>query len=98
MNIFPVNKYIRSGNETRPINQTAMYISTWTYEGCLPVFDITFEPHDSIDFRFYYDITIGINDPDVFIPPRQCLTDNEYTARYDLFGGPVNERMNRSNE
>ena len=66
--------FSRTGNETRPINQTATYVSTWTYDTCLPVFDITFEPYGSTDFRYFYDISVGIKDPEVFIPPPQCFS------------------------
>ncbi|CAF3087755.1 unnamed protein product [Rotaria socialis] len=83
-----------SGNTTIPINQTATYIGTWTYDGCLPISDITFEPHDRINYTFFYDITIGISDPNVFIPPRQCLTEKEYNMRHTLFGSLKSKNLN----
>jgi hypothetical protein len=68
-----------------PINETARYIQTWTRHQCLPVANIVFEPSGSVNYIGYYDITLGINDPSVFIPPQQCLRRAEVPIRYFPF-------------
>ncbi|UJR32432.1 hypothetical protein I4U23_019894 [Adineta vaga] len=66
--------------QTIPINQTARYIGTWTENKCLPVSNIVFEPSGNVNHIGYYDITLGINDPNIFIPPEKCLTDHKQNS------------------
>jgi hypothetical protein len=41
----------------------------------------------------FYDVTVGISDPSVFIPRRECLSDEEWENRYTLFGTPAIKNM-----
>ncbi|CAF0771098.1 unnamed protein product [Didymodactylos carnosus] len=77
---------IWGGNFTTPQNETIYYIGTWTYEQCIPIQQTYFTPARGVFHDSIYDVTPGISDPDVFIPPRQCLTDEEYKMRHQLFG------------
>ncbi|CAF0784143.1 unnamed protein product [Didymodactylos carnosus] len=77
---------IWGGNFTTPQNETIYYTGTWTYEGCLPVHRTVYTPTSGIFHDAIYDITTGIRDPNVFVPPRECLTDEEYKMRHKLFG------------
>ena len=50
------------------------YFGVWTYTGCLPL-SIRYRSEDN-DFDLLYsffDISPGIEDPNVFIPRRECL-------------------------
>lgn len=85
---------IRTGNETFSDNRTVTYEQSWTYEGCLPVFTNSIDPKNGNSHSAYYDTTIGISDPGIFIPPKQCLTDEEYRLRHTLFGAPIDPRTN----
>jgi hypothetical protein len=82
----------RSGNKTLPINQTASYIETWTYKECLPVYNIVFEPNNIVNYMWYYNITLGIKDIKVFIPPDQCLTDEKYPIEYTHVFSVMNKK------
>ncbi|CAF0830176.1 unnamed protein product [Adineta ricciae] len=77
---------IWTGKEIIPINETARYIDTWTRNSCLPVSNIVFEPSGSVNHLRYYDVTLGINDPNVFIPPEKCFTDERHPVQYFPFG------------
>ncbi|CAF1351291.1 unnamed protein product [Adineta steineri] len=81
---------IWSGNQTIPLNETARYIQTWTSENCLPVSNIVFEPSGSINYMWYYNITLGIQDSNVFIPPARCWNDKKFPIQYNLFGPRMN--------
>lgn len=64
-------------------------MGTWTYQGCLPVSRATFSEKDGNEILSFFDVIIGISDPNVFIPRRECLTDKEYAMRNVLFGKPM---------
>jgi hypothetical protein len=64
-------------------------MSTWTYRGCLPVSRTTFSEKYGVSHLSFYDITAGIHDPNVFIPRRECVSDEEWAQRYTLFGTPT---------
>jgi len=78
----------RGGNYTLPTNETVPYIGTWTYQGCLPVSRVTVSEERGNEILSFFDVTVGISDPNVFIPRRECLTENEYALRNVLFGRP----------
>ena len=82
----------RGGNFTLPNNETLAYIGTWTYRGCLPVSRLTFSEKYANEVLSFYDITVGISDPNVFIPRRECLTEKEYAMRSTLFGAPIKKK------
>lgn len=51
------------------------YFGTWTLEACLPVTANYFSQADNINLHSsYFDITPGLDDPNVFVPRRECLT------------------------
>ena len=79
----------RGGNFTLPTHETIPYISTWTYQGCLPVSRTTFSEKYGNEILSFYDLTVGISDPNVFIPRQECLTEQEYAMRHVLFGAPT---------
>jgi hypothetical protein len=81
--------FSRSGNETVSQNKTVTFIGTWTYEACLPVSDTSVDPVFGISHTSFYDVSGGISDPNVFIPPRACLTDEEYSMRHSIFAKPI---------
>lgn len=85
--IFSVYIY-RGGNFTIPTGEVLPYIGTWTYQGCLPVSRITFSEKYGNEILSFFDITVGISDPNVFIPRQECLTEYEYAMRNVLFGKP----------
>ncbi|CAF3266783.1 unnamed protein product, partial [Rotaria sp. Silwood2] len=41
----------------------------------------------------FYDITVGISDPNVFIPRRECLSSEEWNMRQALFGAPTKKNI-----
>ena len=69
-------------------NETITYVSTWTYIACIPVSRTTFSPRFGVSHLSVYDVTVGIRDPNVFIPRRECLSAEEWDNRYTLFGTP----------
>jgi len=79
---------IWGGNFTTPNNVTGQYISTWTYQGCVPVARTSFSAAFGVSHVSFYDVVLGISDPSVFIPRRECLSDEEWANRYTLFGTP----------
>ncbi len=80
---------LRGGNFTTPSNDTIEYISSWTYLGCLPVHRTSFGQKFGIAHLSFYDVTLGIHDPNRFIPRQECLTADEWQNRYTLFGTPT---------
>jgi len=84
---------IWDGNYTRTTNEVVHYLGTWTYEGCLPISHTESISQKGTGQTSFYDVTTGISDPNVFIPPRQCLTEEEYAMRYALFGSPVKTKI-----
>ena len=79
----------RGGNFTTPSNDTIEYISQWTYNGCLPVHRTTFSQKYGTSHLSFFDVTIGLRDPNVFIPRRECLSAYEWEHRYEIFGKPT---------
>lgn len=71
------------------LNETIPYISTWTYKGCLPVSRTTYSQKYGNEVLSFYDLTVGISDPNVFIPRQECLSAQEYAMRQALFGTPA---------
>lgn len=78
--------FYRAGNFTTPSSDTFDYISSWTFNGCIPVSRTTFNAKYGISHLAFYDVTAGIPDPNVFIPRRECLTEAEWEKRDTLFG------------
>jgi hypothetical protein len=83
----------RGGNFTTPANETGQFYSVWTYLGCVPVSRTSFLPRSGVSHLSFYDVTVGIRDPNVFIPRRECLSDEEWANRYTLFGTPTNKNI-----
>ncbi len=54
----------------------------------MPVHRTSFSPRLGVAHLAIYDVTLGISDPSVFIPRRECLTDEEWANRFTLFGTP----------
>ena len=51
------------------------YMGTWTYEACLPVSAVVYSKTANVNqHTSFFDITPGIDNPNVFIPPRECLS------------------------
>jgi len=75
----------RSGNQTRPGNDTVRTFGTWTYQACLPVRFIDHSTRFGRTEISFFDITAGISNPNVFIPRPECLTQEEYAKRDVLF-------------
>ncbi|CAF2488201.1 unnamed protein product [Rotaria sp. Silwood2] len=80
---------IWGGNFTLPSNETIAYVGTWTYRGCLPVSRTTYSEKYGNEMLSFYDLTVGISDPNVFIPRPECLKAEEYAMRNTLFGTPT---------
>ena len=59
-------------------NEVVDYVSTWTYNGCIPISRTSFSRTYSISHLSFYDIIAGISDPNVFIPRRECLSAEEW--------------------
>ena len=50
------------------------YLGVWTYEACLPVYVVISSPAGGVDRHVsFFDITPGIDDPNVFTPRPECL-------------------------
>jgi len=75
---------IWGGNFTTP-NETISHVSTWTYNGCFPIARTSWGQRLGVAHLSFFDITLGIRDPNVFIPRRECLSDEEWANRYTLF-------------
>ena len=53
------------------------YMGVWTYESCLPVHSTYFSKADNINLHSsYFDITPGIDDPNQWVPRKECLTSH----------------------
>jgi hypothetical protein len=72
------------------MNETRQFTAAWTYQGCIPVSRTSYGTSGPSHLSFY-DVTAGISDPSVFIPRRECLSDEEWANRYTLFGTPTNK-------
>lgn len=81
-------------------NRITFYEQAWTYEGCISVYDTSADPRFGVTHSAYYDGTNGINNPNVFIPVRQCLTDEEYAMPNTLFGLTLSRKgqLDQNNE
>ena len=67
---------IRAGNITQIPGNVFTYVSTWTYRECIPVTVTTYSEKSGREYVSFYDVTLGIRDPNVFIPRPECLTEN----------------------
>ncbi|XP_060711542.1 mammalian ependymin-related protein 1-like [Hemiscyllium ocellatum] len=56
---------------------TVQYVATFTDVGCLPVSEVVYTKETGWVTELFYDLTLGISDPDVFIPPPNCLKLNK---------------------
>lgn len=54
------------------IPNVASYLGSWTAKGCLPVSNSMVHAQYGVILQSFYDVTLGISDPNVFIPPREC--------------------------
>nr|WAJ59518.1 epdl2 protein [Stomatorhinus ivindoensis] len=52
--------------------QKAKYLLTFTEFGCLPISSLNHVEDVGLIFTTFYDLVIGIEDPDEFIPPHFC--------------------------
>ena len=51
------------------------YFGTWTYEACIPVSIQYYSQADKFDLHIdNFDVTPGIEDPNVFLPRPECLS------------------------
>ncbi|XP_064631022.1 mammalian ependymin-related protein 1-like [Lineus longissimus] len=46
----------------------------WTQRDCLPISFTSYKPNEGYFIWKHYDYTLGISDPMVFIPPKECLS------------------------
>ncbi|XP_070578814.1 mammalian ependymin-related protein 1-like [Ptychodera flava] len=49
------------------------YAGSWTVKGCIPVSEVYFSNQTGVVHTDFFDVTAGIHDPDVFIPPKECM-------------------------
>jgi len=49
------------------------YAGSWTVKGCIPVTDVYFSNRTGLVHTSFYDVVAGIHDPNVFIPPKECM-------------------------
>lgn len=47
-------------------------MGVWTYEACIPV-SVVFRSQKFDSHQHFYDITPGIDNPNVFVPRKECL-------------------------
>eukprot|EP00118_Oscarella_pearsei_P024435 m.306069 g.306069 ORF g.306069 m.306069 type:complete len:191 (+) comp40936_c0_seq1:60-632(+) len=59
-------------NAYKGYTERGYYFGVFTAVGCLPVYHTYFSTQGYTN-SFYYDIVGGISDPNVFIPPPECL-------------------------
>ncbi|XP_064603766.1 mammalian ependymin-related protein 1-like [Liolophura sinensis] len=58
------------------------FAGAWTQPGCLPVvFDTYYNSTNEFIFRDFFDVTLGISDPMVFVPPSECQSSLKYQRR-----------------
>ncbi|XP_078001311.1 mammalian ependymin-related protein 1-like [Glandiceps talaboti] len=50
------------------------YVGSWTVHGCVPIHESyhRFNSSESVHTDFF-DVTAGIHDPTIFIPPQECM-------------------------
>ncbi|CAH1261894.1 EPDR1 [Branchiostoma lanceolatum] len=49
------------------------FVGVFTLAGCVPVSDRYFRNESSFDNTDFYDVTLGISNASVFIPPHECM-------------------------
>ncbi|XP_035657336.1 mammalian ependymin-related protein 1-like [Branchiostoma floridae] len=49
------------------------YFGVYTVEGCIPIQEEFYSNRTGLVSTFFFDVTAGISDPNVFIPPRECM-------------------------
>ena len=50
------------------------YLGVWTLEGCFPVSIVINSPNGGVDRHvFFLDLTLGIENPNIFFPRPECL-------------------------
>ncbi|XP_064603712.1 mammalian ependymin-related protein 1-like [Liolophura sinensis] len=55
--------------------ETDYYVGVFTQPGCVPVlFDTYYSSSKRFVSRTFYDVTLGISDPNKFVPPSECST------------------------
>ncbi|XP_071962806.1 mammalian ependymin-related protein 1-like [Antedon mediterranea] len=53
-------------------SERGRYSGIWTVTGCLPVKEGYYSNQTGYISTEFYDITLGISDPNVFLPPKEC--------------------------
>ncbi|XP_071962541.1 mammalian ependymin-related protein 1-like [Antedon mediterranea] len=53
-------------------SERGRYSGIWTVTGCLPVKEGYYSNQTGYISTEFYDITLGISDPNVFMPPKEC--------------------------
>ncbi|XP_065919762.1 mammalian ependymin-related protein 1-like [Dysidea avara] len=68
------NNYVKM-NAYHGYTDRGYYRGSWTTEDCIPYIHsyLATEPTPHYHRMTMMDITLGISDPDVFIPPRECM-------------------------
>ncbi|XP_078591629.1 mammalian ependymin-related protein 1-like [Branchiostoma floridae x Branchiostoma japonicum] len=49
------------------------FVGVFTLAGCVPVTDRYFRNESSFDNTDFYDVTLGISNASIFIPPHECM-------------------------
>ncbi|CAH1261897.1 EPDR1 [Branchiostoma lanceolatum] len=49
------------------------FFGAYTVEGCIPIQDEFYSNRTGLVTTLFFDVTGGISDPNVFIPPRECM-------------------------
>ncbi|CAH1793273.1 unnamed protein product [Owenia fusiformis] len=49
-----------------------LWTGQWAVDGCVPVWDHLWHNRVNYTSIHFYDITLGISDPNVFLPPAEC--------------------------
>ncbi|XP_066282340.1 mammalian ependymin-related protein 1-like [Branchiostoma lanceolatum] len=49
------------------------YFGVYTVEGCIPIQEEFFSNRTGLVSTFFFDVVAGVSDPNVFIPPRECM-------------------------
>lgn len=61
------------GEVDMPDGTTARYVGTWTLKGCLPVHDGYFSQKTGFVNVDFFDVTLGVEDVNIFNPPDICF-------------------------
>ncbi|XP_064622758.1 mammalian ependymin-related protein 1-like [Lineus longissimus] len=54
-------------------HEGARVMGEWTVKDCLPISFVSFGPKIGFFSSRHYDYTLGISDPMVFVPPKECM-------------------------